>query len=925
MFPKFDLLIKFTENIEDFMEGVLTTKEIIHLIFKDPKSKYQLTEFDSLNKPTWEILSIYPKVITSGKDTGLTKYFLKSFVPFVSGTEEIQVYDPKGKSNPEEIVRQLWLYKLINIYQYPVDEIQVEKIIPFGTDSETRKADIVVHLPDKVTPKIVFEIKKPSRKDGIEQLKSYLNAQGSPIGVWSNGRERIILYRPYPKEFNDTLAEIPRRDQQPKDVLEARRTLAHLEKHFNFKYILESLEELVLADTGRDAFDEIFKIIFAKIYDEIEAEERENQEVYFRKMTDPEITYERINGLFKEAAEKWQGIFRESDKIELRKDHLSVCIGPIERVRLMGSNLRVMDDAFEYLIPQVAKKKQGQFFTPRYVIDMCIRMLNPKNREHVLDPACGSAGFLLHTMDWVYPVTPRDTAQMELRKSKYASKYLWGIDFSERAAKTSKSLMLIAGDGHTNIFGPDVSSLNPKEWFNTFSGEQLMSSLRNAKLLAKMPPADKVLSEDDAWEYFKDMKFDVILTNPPFAGEIKDRKLLSNYILAKNALKRAKDDRQPKEERDVLFIERILQFLKPGGRAAIILPQGKFNNSSLAFIREFILHRARLLAVVGLHHNTFKPHTGTKTSVMFIQKYDDKELRNIQNVKEEVAKTCPDYKAQIEKLLASHKDDFDIPEDEISTNILDLLNELYNPEKGEVLIEEENNIGAEETYIDEEVEEDDIENIYQKLSEEITSINFKITETKLKLSHLVDELKALDEKFKLEKNTIKADGDIPKEEKKNLVKETTEQYKVNKQQLKEKVKTEEKTLKKDLKLLEISFEKTIYQQKILTYKGKLQLMIEDDEGIATLNDRYVDAELSKKLDYPIFMAVSERGGKDNSGKYIILSEIEEGVYEVDQDLINYEISKADLNNIESISDENLSIAEAFVKFSKENELLFWAN
>lgn len=905
--------------------SALSTKEVILAIFKDPKSKYQLTEFDSLNKPTWEILSIYPKVITSGKDTGLTKYFLKSFVPFVSGTEEIQVYDPKGKSNPEEIVRQLWLYKLINIFQYPIDEIQVEKIVPFGTDSDTRKADIVVHLPDKETPKIVFEIKKPNRKDGIEQLKSYLNAQGSPIGVWSNGSERIILYRPYPKEFNDTLAEIPRRDQQPKDVLEARRTLAHLEKHFNFKYILESLEELVLADTGRDAFDEIFKIIFAKIYDEIEAEERENQEVYFRKMTDPAITYERINGLFKEAAEKWQGIFRDSDKIELRKDHLSVCIGPIERVRLMGSNLRVMDDAFEYLIPQVAKKKQGQFFTPRYVIDMCIRMLNPKNREHVMDPACGSAGFLLHTMDWVYPVAPRDTAQMELRKSRYAAKYLWGIDFSERAAKTSKSLMLIAGDGHTNIFGPDVSSLNPKEWFNTFSGEQLMASLRNAKLLSNMPPAEKVLSEDEAWEYFKNMKFDVILTNPPFAGEIKDRKLLSNYILAKNALRRAKD-REPKEERDVLFIERILQFLKPGGRAAIVLPQGKFNNSSLAFIREFILHRARLLAVVGLHQNTFKPHTGTKTSVMFIQKYTDKELKDIQNIKEAVSKTCPDYKAQIEKLLETYSQVFDIPESEIPSNILDLLNELYNPEDIEVVTEDEKNNGSDDTdtNTDEEVEEDDIEIKHQNFSEEITTINSKITETKLKLTYLADELKALDEKFQLEKNTIKTDEDIPKDEKKNIVKEVTAQYKVDKQQLKEKVKAEEKVLKKELKLLEISLEKTIYQQKLLTYKGKLQLMIEDDESVATLKDRYVDAEVSKQLDYPIFMAVSERGGKDNSGKYMILSEIEEGVYEVDQDLINYEVSKADLNIIDFLSDEKLCIAEAFVKFAKQNNFSFWS-
>lgn len=127
------------------------------------------------------------------------------------------------------------------------------------------------------------------------------------------------------------------------------------------------------------------------------------------------------------------------------------------------------------------------------------------------------------------------------------------------------------------------------------------------------------------------MKFDVILSNPPFAGEVKVKEQLSHYQLAKPALKRAKD-KQAKEERDVLFIERIIKMLKPGGRAAIVLPQGKFNNSSLAFIREWILRKARLLAVVGLHGNSFKPHTGTKTSVLFIQKYTEKELKDIADV-----------------------------------------------------------------------------------------------------------------------------------------------------------------------------------------------------------------------------------------------------------------------------------------------------
>jgi type I restriction enzyme M protein len=633
----------------------ISTREIIDRIFKEPGIKYELTEFETLGKPINEILDIQAKTVDTGRDAGKIKYFLKSQVPFSSGKEEVQVYVEGGKSAPEEIIRQLWVYKLIHQYGYQPDAIDLEKSVQFGTEVGTKAADIIVYTDNtKETPKIIVECKKPKRKDGIEQLKSYMNAKGAPVAVWSNGSDSIILYRPYPKEFDDTLVDIPRRGQEPKDVLEAKKTLLQLRKEFNFKKIVQDLEELVLADSGKDEFNEIFKLIFAKIWDEKEAQEnRKDKQVEFRKALDPDITYDRINTLFHKAAEEWPGIFRDGEDIELTKRHLQVCVGPIEGVRLLGSNLRVMDDAFEYLLPTEAKKKKGQFFTPRHVVEMCVRMLNPGSKEYVMDPACGSAGFLLHAMEWCYPA--RDQDAREQRKFKYASKYLWGIDFETRAAKTARALMLIAGDGHTNIFGPDVSSLDPKTWYETSSGNSLMHGLRQAKLTVKKIPANETLrDEDNAWEYFENLKFDVILTNPPFAGEMKDRKMLAHYELARPALKRAKD-KAPKEERDVLFIERVLKMLKPGGRAAIVLPQGKFNNSSLAFIREWILKKARLLAVVGLHPNTFKPHTGTKTSVLFFQKYTGEALARIEEVKQEVANACPDYAQQIKDLLMGSK------------------------------------------------------------------------------------------------------------------------------------------------------------------------------------------------------------------------------------------------------------------------------
>lgn len=942
----------------------LGTKEIIDRIFKEPGIRYELTEFGSLGKPIHEIIAIYPRVATSGKDAGKTKYYLKSFIPFSSGNEEVQVYVEGGKSAPEEIVRQLWVYKLIHQYGYQADEIELETSVQFGTEISTKAADIVVYTDlTKTTPKIIVECKKPKRKDGIEQLKSYMNAKGAPVAIWSNGADSIILYRPYPAQFDDTLFDLPRRGQEPKDVLEARKTLLQLKQDFNFKKIIQDLEELVLADSGKDEFNEIFKLIFAKIWDEKEAQEnRKDKTVEFRKAVDPEITFDRINGLFHRACEEWPGIFRQGEDIELAKRHLQVCVGPIEGVRLLGSNLRIMDDAFEYLLPTEAKKKKGQFFTPRHVVEMCVRMLYPTAKEYVLDPACGSGGFLLHAMDWCYPA--RDNDQRELRKHRYASNYLWGIDFEQRAAKTSRALMLIAGDGHTNIFGPDVSSLDPRTWYETGSGQALMQGLRQARLTAvRIPEHEPLTDEDKAWHYFDELRFDVILANPPFAGEMKDRKMLAHYELARPALKRAGDDKQPKEERDVLFIERILKMLKPGGRAAIVLPQGKFNNSSLAFIREWILKKARLLAVVGLHPNTFKPHTGTKTSVLFVQRYTQDDLDRIARVHDEVAGACPDYAAEIEAVLVAHQEASDVPEDAIPEAVADLIAETFaEPEPEQDASEDvacEN--GDDEYEADENgdstervsSDEDRVAQAEDRL-EQLKAERFR---TKQRLVDLESDLEALEQQQQSDlealavqhqeeiarreaawtggKTTLTAELRPLKAEHRSAVKEMKGEYSVRIKTGKAEQKGRRKALNADLKRLDKAVAQAERDLKLLTNRGRLELVLADDELIGTLKERWIAAEVAKRLDYPIFMAVSERGGKDNSGDYEYVVDEEGSLVEfpdshpqagqlvVDQDLVNYGLTREELTDAKAVPDEQLGVAEAFVRFAQERKLVFW--
>ena len=914
--------------------NALTTRQVLDLIFKDPQTRYSLSDFENLGKPIHEIINIYPKTAESGRDAGKTKHFINSFVPFASGTEEIQVYVDGGKSAPEEIVRQLWVYKLLNQYDYKPDELALEVGVQFGVGISEKAADIVVYTDNtKETPKIIVECKKPKRKDGIEQLKSYMNAKGAPVAIWSNGSDSIILYRPYPAQFDDTLFDLPKRGQVPKDVLETKKTLLYLKRDFNFKKIIQDLEELVLADSGKDEFNEIFKLIFAKIWDEKEAQEtRKDKHIEFRKALDPEITFDRINKLFHKACEEWPGIFKENEDIELAKRHLQVCVGPVEGVRLMGSNLRIMDDAFEYLLPTEAKKKKGQFFTIRHVVEMCVRMLNPKRNEYTMDPACGSAGFLIHTMEWSYPAA--DNNSRELRKHKYASKYLWGIDFEARAAKTSRALMLIAGDGHTNIFGPDVSSLDPKTWYENASGQDLMHGLRQAKLTANKIPENETLKDDDkAWEYFGELKFDVVVANPPFAGEMKDRTMLLHYELASRALKRAGDNKAPKEERDVLFIERILQMLKPGGRAAIVLPQGKFNNSSLAFIREWILKKARLLAVVGLHPNTFKPHTSTKTSVLFLQKYTGDQLKEIATMQEKVAAACPDYEIQIKMLLDKHKAKADVPEDDIPEAIADLIVENFAEPEDEAEVPDEP---------DDDAKGDgkkvaSVEDQVADAEERVDDLKTELLRAKQALDDLGIETEALEQKLDLEKETItKQFGDD-----KGALREAVIAYRISNksawQELREKHKPKRKDLRDQIKRLEREIPEAERALKLLSNRGKLELVLADPDLLGMLRERWIAAEVAKRLDYPIFMAVSERGGKDTSGDYQYkvdengsLLQFPEGHPQagqlvVDQDLVNYDLTADDLANAKKISAGKLCIAEAFVLFAQEQKLDFWGN
>ena len=576
-------------------------------LFKD--SNYKLTQFSEKQISQLEE-SVFEKEVKSGKVAYLNCLVRKKDI----------------KLTPEEAVRQLYIMQLNQQYGYPTESMALEHAVNFGR--ETKRADIVIF--DKNNSRavnIIVELKKPKLKDGKEQLKSYCNATGATIGIWSNGDSISYYHRKDPNYFED-IPNIPKATEKLSDILTERWTIEDLVKkdklvneRKSLKDLILEMEDEVLANAGVDVFEELFKLVFTKLYDEMESGRNKSRHLEFRNYGDTESELKtKIQAIFDRSKTKWEGVFSSDAKIMLTPSHLSVCVSSLQDVKLFNSNLDVVDEAFEYLINKSSKGEKGQYFTPRYAIDMCVKMLNPQAHETVIDTAAGSCGFPVHTIFHVWeqqlkekglPRSHLFTTEQKLPEQiDYVQEKVFAIDFDEKAVRVARTLNLIAGDGQTNVM--HLNTLDWERWDEKTKDDDWTDIYSKGWIKLKKLRADKNSNRDFA--------FDILMANPPFAGDIKESRILAKYELGKNSSGKY----QTAVGRDILFIERNLDFLKSGGRMAVVLPQGRFNNSSDKHIRDFIAERCRILAVVGLHGNVFKPHTGTKTSILFVQKWDEK-------------------------------------------------------------------------------------------------------------------------------------------------------------------------------------------------------------------------------------------------------------------------------------------------------------
>jgi len=376
-----------------------------------------------------------------------------------------------------------------------------------------------------------------------------------------------------------------------------------LEKNDGLLRVFEDIHNHIYANDGlspEQALDETIKILFLKIFDEknkkfgFKISPTEYKNILDGK-SDQEFI-DRLRNLQQATFDFFSNLFEKGEKIKLKNSTLGFVVNKIQNIDLLNSSNDVKGLAFQKFIHTSQRVGRGQFFTPEQVINLCVEIIQPQANEVVLDPACGSGGFLSSALKYV-SINQADHAK------KFAKENIYGIEINRTAAKIAKMRMILDGDGFSNIAQHDSLS----EW----SSIDLELNRTNGKT-------------NKTYQNF----FDIILTNPPFGtqGKISDKSVLRNFDLGYkwdevDGQYIKTSEQLNGQVPEILFIERCLKFLKPGGRMAMVLPNGDFENSSLAYLRHYIAAIAEVFAVIKLPQETFIPSgTGVKTSIIFLKK-----------------------------------------------------------------------------------------------------------------------------------------------------------------------------------------------------------------------------------------------------------------------------------------------------------------
>jgi type I restriction enzyme M protein len=613
------------------------------------------------------------------------------------------------KAGPEEVdAVQIFARRLVEDYGYAKGQVQTRpqyrvRIRPSDED-KSYPVDIAVFHSSKKTEGdllMVVECKKKDRKDGEHQLRLYMDMSAAEVGVWFNGDEHIYLRKVHHKDGKRTyeaLPNIPRRGQRIEDIGLYKRK--DLKKPSNLKAVFRDLRNHLAGMTTGITRDEalaqeIINVLFCKILDEQET--NPDDAVSFRAGVNesPKEVQKRIKAMFERVKDTAFGdVFETSDTIKLDPDSLTYVVGELQNYTIMEADRDAIGDAFEVFIGPALRGSEGQFFTPRNVVEMMVKIVDPKPGERIIDPACGSGGFLITALAHVWGQL-RDEAkrkgwserQLAKRELEVATNCFRGIDKDQFLSKVCKAYMALIGDGRGGVFCQNT--LAP---------------------LSSWPDVTKQKIQPGG--------FDVVFTNPPFGKKIvvKGEPILSQFDLGYKWKydKTVKQWERTSTLRDKLppqipFLERCLQLLKPGGRLGIVLPESIFGNPSHQFIIFWLAQRLQITAIASMPEALFKTSGkgGTHTKVCVLvgtkkqpeerfdifmgeakwcghdsrgnptyRKHESGETRLLDEVPE-IAERYAAWRAEGTKFLEDHRG-FILPSDDVAHSIF--VPRYYNPE-----------------------------------------------------------------------------------------------------------------------------------------------------------------------------------------------------------------------------------------------------
>ncbi len=607
---------------------------------------------------------------------------------------------------PEERVRQEYLCILVNEYGFALEQI-AEELSVTGSGSGNARADFLIWrtAQDKLENKtalIVVECKADNvtiQQRDYEQGANYAQYVRTKFFVTHNNREtkfwKVDLAKLMPNF--DEITDIPHADATDKEVEEL---IAKLKvfREDEFAKTLHDCHNVIRNREKLDpaaAFDEIAKILFVKVYVERKLrDDRRRENVFTVGVLERQISSDPINNLFEETKSYFSGdaLFKPGEHINLRPATSKEIVRILERYNLSDTSEDIKGIAFERFLGRTFRGEIGQFFTPRSIVEFMIRMVEPKEGDIICDPASGSGGFLIRFFELVrqqilasadadYQAfkaeieadsSLSDKDKAETLKNKYdelqetldpkregsrlwtlANRCIYGVDANERMARTSKMNMIMHGDGHGGVhYGDGFININ-----GIFEG-RFDIILTNPPFGANVEPTDLVhappLSAEDRRRYFQTYGEAYREARARTeAAEGGNKPIASLFELPKGERSKIKTE--------ILFIERCLELLRPGGRLGVVLPEGIFNNPSLAYVREFCEDRAKLLAVVSLPQETFfSSGASVKASLLFIKKFDEDERATFDKTKAEAeaeveAKHNPDIEAEEARLDAEIK------------------------------------------------------------------------------------------------------------------------------------------------------------------------------------------------------------------------------------------------------------------------------